>query len=274
MSCDLETLRANAHVAGVGVVSTHALARVSIDDGLKTRRDSREKAPIGFNMNTLYRRAAGKFLQLPVILALFVFLPAGTLDYWEAWLFSAVFAACSLAITLYLAVNDPQLLERRMNAGPGAEKEPTQKIIMTGAFLAFAAMPVLSAIDHRFGWSNVPAPMVILGDILIVLANAGFYLVFRENTYGAATIQVSEGQKVISTGPYAVVRHPMYSWALLMIVGMPLALGSWWGLIAAVAGVAGIVARLLDEEQFLARNLAGYPDYMREVRYRLVPLVW
>ena len=174
-------------------------------------------------MSNLNLRAAGKFLQLPVIFALFVFLLAGTLNYWQGWLFSAVFAGCSLALTLYLAVADPQLLERRMKVGPGAEKEPTQKIIMIVALLAFAAMPVLSAIDHRLSWSSVPASVAIFGNILIVLAYVGFYLMFRENTYGAATIQVAEGQRVISTGPYAVVRHPMYSWALLMMLGMPLA---------------------------------------------------
>lgn len=253
-----------------GAASTHAAANVSlkIDEGRGARRQQ------VVNMSNIYLRAAGKLLQLPVMLALFVFLPAGTLDYWEGWLFSAVFTACVLAITLYLAVKDPQLLERRMNAGPRAEKEPTQKIIMIGVLLAVIAMPVLSALDHRFGWSNVPASVVIFGDILIVLANVGFTLVFRENTYGAATIQVTEGQKVISTGPYAVVRHPMYGWALLMMLGIPLALGSWWALLVAVASVAGIVARLLDEEQFLAGNLAGYSDYMRKVRYRLVPRVW
>jgi protein-S-isoprenylcysteine O-methyltransferase Ste14 len=225
-------------------------------------------------MSDLYMRAAGKFLQLPIMLALLVFLPAGTLDYWQGWLFSAVFVACSLAVTLYLAVKNPELLERRMNVGPGAEKEPTQKAIMVVALLAFAAMPVLSAIDHRFGWSSVPASIVILGDVLIVLAYVGFTLVFRENTFGAATIQVVEGQRVISTGPYAVVRHPMYSWGLLLMLGIPLALGSWWGLLIAVIGVAGIVARLLDEERFLAGNLPGYSDYMRRVRYRLVPRLW
>lgn len=225
-------------------------------------------------MRDLYIRAAGKLLQLPVVLGALIFLPAWTLDYWEGWLFSAVFVACSLAITLYLAARDPALLERRMNVGPGAENEPTQKTLMIGALLAFAAIPVLSATDHRLGWSSVPILVVILGDMLIVLAYIGFYLVFRENTYSAATIQVVEGQKVISTGPYAVVRHPMYSWALLMILGMPLALGSWWGLLVVVPGVAGIVARLLDEEQFLTRNLDGYSDYMRKVRYRLVPFVW
>jgi protein-S-isoprenylcysteine O-methyltransferase Ste14 len=225
-------------------------------------------------MRNLYIRAAAKLLQLPLLLAVLIFLPAWTLDYWEGWLFSAVFVACSLAITLYLAAKDPELLERRMNVGPGAEKEAAQKIIVIGVLLSFAAMPVMSATDHRLGWSSVPTSVVIFGDMLIVLAYIGFYLVFRENTYGAATVQIAEGQKVISTGPYAVVRHPMYSWALLMMLGMPLALGSWWGLLIVVPGVAGIVARLLDEEQFLARNLAGYSGYMRKVRYRLVPFVW
>jgi protein-S-isoprenylcysteine O-methyltransferase Ste14 len=204
----------------------------------------------------------------------FVFLPAGTLDYWEGWLFSAVFIGCSLAITLYLAINDPQLLERRMRVGPRAETERAQKTIVFGALLTFAALPILSATDHRLGWSTVPAPLVLVGDMLIALAYIGFFFVFRANPYGAATIQVAEGQTVISTGPYAVVRHPMYGWALVMILGMPLALGSLWGLLLVVPAVAGLVARLLDEERYLAANLAGYTDYMRKVRYRLIPLVW
>jgi protein-S-isoprenylcysteine O-methyltransferase Ste14 len=225
-------------------------------------------------MSDLHIRAAGSLLQLPVLLALLVFLPAGTFDYWQGWLFSGVFVACSMAMTLYLAITDPQLLERRMNIGPGAEKEPTQKLIALGLFVAFAAMPVLSAIDHRFGWSSMPVAVVLFGNALIVLAYVGFYLVFRENTYGAATIQVAEGQRVIATGPYGVVRHPMYGWALAMIAGIPLALGSWWGLILAVPCAAMIVVRLLDEERFLATNLAGYSDYMRKVPRRLVPYVW
>jgi protein-S-isoprenylcysteine O-methyltransferase Ste14 len=225
-------------------------------------------------MSNLYVRAAANLLQLPLLLAALVFLPAWTFDYWEGWLFSAVFFLCSLALTLYLAAKDPQLLERRMNVGPGAEREKMQKVIMAGALLTFAALPVLSATDHRLGWSTVPPAVVILGNLLIVLAYVGFYLVFRENTYGAATIQIAEGQRVISTGPYAVVRHPMYSFGFLMTLGMPLALGSWWGLLMFVPAVAGIVARLLNEESFLARNLEGYSDYMKKVRYRLVPGVW
>jgi protein-S-isoprenylcysteine O-methyltransferase Ste14 len=161
-----------------------------------------------------------------------------------------------------------------MSAGPAAEKEPTQKIIMVVALLSLAAMPVVSAVDCRMHWSHVPPPVVILGDILIVIAYVGFFFVFRANTYGAATIQIAEGQRVISTGPYAVVRHPMYSWALVMLLGIPLALGSWWGLMMLVPALAGIVWRLLDEERFLAKNLSGYGDYMSKIRYRLVPVVW
>jgi protein-S-isoprenylcysteine O-methyltransferase Ste14 len=225
-------------------------------------------------MNNLYMRAAAQFLQLPLLLAAFVFLPAGTVDYWEGWLFSAVFVACSLALTVYLAVKNPQLLESRMHVGPRAETERSQKTIMIGALLTFAAIPILSATDHRLGWSTVHPGLVVFGNMLIVLAYIGFYFVFRANRYSAATVQVAEGQTVISTGPYAFVRHPMYGWALLMIQGMPLALGSLWGLVMAVPALGGLVARLLDEERYLAANLAGYTDYMRKVRYRLIPLVW
>src|SRR5689334_3407561 len=118
-----------------------------------------------------------------------------------------------------------------MHAGPGAEQEASQKIIVLVALLSVAALPILAAIDHRLGWSGVPPVVVIFGDALIVIAYVGFYFVFRENTYGAATVQVAQGQKVITTGPYAVVRHPMYSWALVMLLGVPLALASWWALL-------------------------------------------
>jgi protein-S-isoprenylcysteine O-methyltransferase Ste14 len=225
-------------------------------------------------MDKLYLRVVLSLLQLPLIVGALVFLPAWTFDYVQAWVFTAVFFGCSLAITAYLAVKDPKLLERRMRAGPGAETEPSQKLIMAVALLAIGALPVVSAIDHRLAWSQVPPSIVVLGNLLIIIAYVGFYFVFRENTYGAATIQVAEGQKVISTGPYAVVRHPMYSWALVMLLGIPLALGSWWGLVMLVPALAVLVWRLRDEERFLTRKLPGYADYMRKTPQRLVPRVW
>jgi protein-S-isoprenylcysteine O-methyltransferase Ste14 len=225
-------------------------------------------------MNELHRKAALRLLLLPIGLALVLFLPAGTLAWWQAWLFIAVFTACSGALTLDLAVHDPELLKRRMKAGPRAETEPAQKIIMVLVIAGFTAAIVVAALDRRFGWSAVPATIVIVGDLLVVLAHVAFAIVFRANTFAASTIRLSENQTVVSTGPYAFVRHPMYSGALLLVLGFPLALGSWWGLVPMVPSLAGLVWRILDEERFLCRNLAGYVDYMREVRWRLVPGVW
>jgi len=219
-------------------------------------------------------KIAVRFLLFVPVAGVLLFLPAGTFDYWEAWGFIAVFFTCNVLLTVYLVVKDPKLLERRMKAGPGAETSTTQKIIVVFVFIFFAGAAVFPSLDHRFGWSEVPAAVVILGDLLIALSYYGFYRVLRENTYAAATIQVEQGQKVISTGPYAVVRHPMYSAALIMLFSMPLALGSWWGLLILVPTVLVLAWRLLDEEKFLQKNLSGYTEYMHQVRYRLVPYVW
>src|SRR5215510_1126127 len=219
----------------------------------------------------LYIKLATQSLLSLFVMGALLFLPAGTFDYWEAWVFIAVFIACSLTLTIWVAINDPQLLERRMRAGPSAEKEKSQKIIVTIAFLSLALAVLIPALDHRFGWSDVPTSVVILGDALIALAYIGFYFVFRENTFGAATIRVEENQKVISTGPYAIVRHPMYAAALVLMLGIPLALGSWWGLLALVPGVPALVWRILDEERLLKRDLPGYAEYMHRMRFRLIP---
>ena len=219
----------------------------------------------------LYIRLATQSLLFLFVMGALLFLPAGTFDYWEAWIFIAVFVACNLPLTLWVAINDPQLLERRMRAGPMAEKEKSQKIIMTIAFLAFAGEVLIPGLDRRFGWSDVPAPVVILGNALIAISYVGFYFVFRENTYGAATIRVEENQRVISTGPYAVIRHPMYAAALILMLGIPLALGSWWGLLAFALGVPALVWRILDEERLLKRDLPGYAEYMQRAHFRLIP---
>jgi len=219
----------------------------------------------------LYIRLTTQSLLFLFVLGALLFLPAGTFDYWEAWAFLAVFIACNLPITIWVAINDPQLLERRMRAGPTAEKEKSQKIIVTIAFLAFAGELLIPALDHRFGWSDVPTFIVILGNALIVISYIGFYFVFRENTYGAATIRVEENQRVISTGPYSIVRHPMYAAALILMLGIPLALGSWWGLLALVPGVPALVWRILDEERLLKRDLPGYAEYTQRMRFRLIP---
>lgn len=208
------------------------------------------------------------------VLGAAIFLAAGTARFVEGWAFLATFAGASLAITVYLARNDPALLARRTQAGPVAEKERTQKIVQALATVAFLAMVVVPGLDRRFGWSHVPLPAVAGGDALVALGFLAVFRVFRANTFTSGTIEVAGDQRVIDTGPYAVVRHPMYAGALVLIAGMPLALGSFVGLLGVPPFVAVLVLRLLDEERYLREHLAGYADYCRRVPFRLVPRVW
>jgi protein-S-isoprenylcysteine O-methyltransferase Ste14 len=223
---------------------------------------------------SLAARAWRRLLAFIPFQAALIFAPAGRLDYWQGWLYLALFTACCAVITASLLKHDPALVARRIEVGPKAEREPAQKRIQWFASLCLIALYVVSALDHGRGWSFVPVSVVLLGDLLTVLGFAVMYRVFRENTFAAATVTVEAGQRVISTGPYARVRHPMYAGALLLFFGTPLALGSWWGLAAYIPSMAVLVARLRDEEQFLVRNLPGYDDYRRRVRFRLVPGVW
>lgn len=225
-------------------------------------------------MTSLDRRALVSVFVLTGVLAVLILLPAGSLSYWQAWVYLAVFFLVSMLITLYLIKNDPALLERRMRGGPTAEARPSQKIIMLFLSVGFIALIVVPALDHRYGWSQLPSMVSIVGNVLVVI---GFYLialVYRENTFTAATIQIAEDQKVISTGPYAIVRHPMYGSALLYLLGTPLALGSYWGVLVFLAIIPFLIWRILDEEQALAKDLPGYTEYQRRVRYRLLPMIW
>jgi protein-S-isoprenylcysteine O-methyltransferase Ste14 len=224
-------------------------------------------------MNLAVRAAPTAVLGL-IVLCIMIFVPAGTLAYWQGWAFIAVFTISTNIIGVYLALKDPALLERRMRAGPGAETRPLQKALIALAFAGALALVVVSVLDYRFGWSFVPAWVSVLGDVLVAAGLMIDLLVFRENSYGASTIETMEGQRVISTGPYALVRHPMYVGVLVMVVGVPLALGSWWGLVFLLLNVPILVLRILDEETMLRQELHGYTDYMRTVRYRLVPGLW
>jgi len=225
-------------------------------------------------MRNLEAKAWLALAVLTVVMALLLFVPAATVHYWQAWVYLAIFAGVSALTTLDLIRKDPALLERRMRGGPTAEKQPTQKVIMLGMSIGFIALLVVPALDHRFGWSAVPLGGAVTGDVLVSLGFYLIFLVYRENTFTSATIEVAENQKVISTGPYARVRHPMYASAILYLLGTPLALGSYWGLAPVVAMMPFLVWRLLAEERFLARNLAGYTDYQKRVHHRLVPFVW
>lgn len=225
-------------------------------------------------MNNLKTKAFGGLLSVLIVMGAPLFLAAWTLNYWQAWAFLAVFGASGLGIIVYLMKKDPKLLERRVSAGPTAEKKTSQKIIMSIASIGFVALLVFPALDHRFGWSSVPPYAAIAGDVLVALGWMIIFFVFKENTFTSATIEVAADQKVIATGPYAIVRHPMYSGSFLYLLGMPIALGSWWGLFVILLMMPTSLWRLFDEEKFLKKNLSGYTEYTQKVRYRLIPFVW
>ena len=222
----------------------------------------------------MLKKAFGGLAVLLLVMASLVFAAAGTLRYWQAWTFLVVYFAASLAISFYLIRKDPALLARRMSGGPFAEKEPVQRLIMSITSLGFIGLLVFPAVDHRLGWSDLPGWAAIAGDVIMLLGWLGIYFVFRENSFASATIESSADQRVISTGPYAWVRHPMYAAALVLLLGIPLALGSSWGVLIVLALVPVLIWRLMDEERFLVNHLPGYSEYQGRVRYRLLPSIW
>jgi len=161
-----------------------------------------------------------------------------------------------------------------MRAGPGAEKERSQKTIQLVTMTAFLATLFVPALDHRFGWSHAPLAAVIAGDAMVAIGFTIVWRTFRDNSFAAGVIDIMPDQRVVTTGVYARVRHPMYAGALIMLFGIPLALGSWWGLIAFIPMCLAIVWRLIDEERFLTERLPGYAAYRAQVRWRLAPGIW
>jgi protein-S-isoprenylcysteine O-methyltransferase Ste14 len=200
--------------------------------------------------------------------------PAGTLDYWQAWVFIAVFIVATIGPSMYLAVKHPDALARRMNGGPTKETRPVQKVVMWAILTSVVTTVVVSALDWRYGWSQVPIAVVITGNAVVGLSLLAAQWVVIENNFAGASISVEAEQPVISTGLYGLVRHPMYICALIMMVATPPALGSYWGLIPVLAGVPILTVRIFDEEKLLRAELPGYTEYTHKVRYRLVPGLW
>jgi protein-S-isoprenylcysteine O-methyltransferase Ste14 len=206
-----------------------------------------------------------------VVLSLLLFLPAGTLGYWQAWLWLFTLFTPMVFVLIYLLRNDPDLLERRMHM---RETQKTQKrVVQFGGI--FLLLPfVIPGFDQRFDWSQVPAAIVIAADVLMFLSYCLFIWVMRENSYASRVIEVEKGQKVSSSGPYAIIRHPMYLAAIGIYVFTPLVLASYWAVIPTALIIPMLVVRILNEEKVLTTELPGYEEYLRKVRYRLIPGLW
>jgi len=206
-----------------------------------------------------------------ILLAAILMLSAGSLKFWQGWVFCAVILVPALFVAIYFFKRSPEFLERRMNF---KEKEVRQKTIVKIADTFFFLGFLMPGLDYRFGWSAVPMWLVVVSDAIIL---AGYFLVFisfKENYFAARTVEIFEGQKLVDTGPYAVVRHPMYAGIIPMFLFMPLALGSFWALLPLIPVCVVIILRTLNEEEVLRRDLPGYNVYCEKVRYRLVPFVW
>lgn len=225
------------------------------------------------------RLSQGKLLRMvatrlavgiPVLFAI-LFLPAGSLAYWEAWVYLGILLIPMMLVLTYLLKNDPELLERRMRL---REKQAEQKRIVNLSLIYFLAVYLLPGLDYRFGWSEVPMPAVLIGDALVLLGYGLIFLVFKENRYASRIIEVEKEQSVITTGAYSIVRHPMYLGVCLMYIFSPLALGSYWAMLPALAIIPLLAARIKNEESVLGKELRGYPEYMQKTKYHLVPGIW
>lgn len=205
-----------------------------------------------------------------IVMSLVLFLPAGSLKFWEGWIWWSVISAMTLFITAFFIQKDPELLSRRMKV---QEKERSSFIIRILSLLSMFTY-LIPGFDYRFHWSAVPVGVVIAANAVVLIGYIFIFFVFKENSYASTVIQVEEGQRVISTGPYSIVRHPMYLGLLLMILSTPLALGSYWALLLAVLFIPTIIFRIRKEEEVLLRDLRGYANYCRKTKYRLVPWIW
>ncbi len=212
-------------------------------------------------------RLIGSVVILPALLIL----PAGTLEYWEAWAFLAVILIPTTLTGAILLARDPELLERRLRA---REKDLAQGRIVLLAGMVFLALLLIPALDRRFGWSRVPLPAVVAADVVVLVAYGLFIRVLRENRSASRVIEVHSGQRVVATGPYAVVRHPMYTALALISLATPVALGSWWAFIPAGLLLAVLAERIKQEERVLTAELTGYREYKQTTVYRLIPGVW
>jgi protein-S-isoprenylcysteine O-methyltransferase Ste14 len=223
------------------------------------------------NLGRLRVRFAIRLAFVVICLGALFFVSGGSFRYWQAWLYVGLLGTAGIAVMSYLYRTTPDLLERRMRL---KERDRRQRRIVAAGFIVFVVAMAVPGLDHRLGWSSVPVGIVILADLIVMSGYAVVVAVFRENRFASRVIEVERDQTVISSGPYAFVRHPMYLGSLLMYLATPVALGSWWGILPALGVPVVLIVRILNEEKVLLRDLPGYAAYVARVPYRLVPGVW
>lgn len=223
------------------------------------------------SISNIKRQILIRFILAFMILFIVFFLPARTLRYWEAWIYIGILLSCAVSVIVYFLKHDPEFLKRRMRT---KEKIKTQKLIISLGWILFIPTFLVPGFDRYYGWSDIPLPLVILSDIFVLTGYIITIRVFRENSFASRVVEINAGQKVISTGPYAIVRHPMYSGNILMYGFTPLALGSLWALAGSLLIIVVIILRILSEEKFLSENLEGYREYQQKTIYRLIPGIW
>lgn len=219
----------------------------------------------------LFFNALIKFTVGLLLVGALLFLPAWSFRYINGWLFIGLLFIPMLILGAVLLIRSPELLEKRLNA---KEKENTQKGVVAVSGLLFVMGFVVAGLDFRFGWSSVPTAAVIIASVILLVSYALYAEVMRENVYLSRTVELQQDQKVIDTGLYGIVRHPMYAVTLWLFLSIPVVLGSWWAVICFVPYIAVIVIRILNEEKVLTASLEGYVEYKKKVRYRLIPFIW
>lgn len=219
----------------------------------------------------LKRKAFLLFLSSLLVIGLMLFLPAGSLNYWQGWLFIAILFIPCIFVAFYFFKHDPGLLERRLKF---KEKEVQQKLLIKISIFVFFIGFLIPGFDYRYHWSNVSVFLVIISAIIVLIGYSIVFFVFKENSFTSRTVEVYKKQKLVSTGPYSIIRHPMYLGVILMYISMPLTLGSYYALIFSIPMIFVIIFRTLNEEKVLARDLKGYKQYMKKVKYRIIPYLW
>ncbi len=222
-------------------------------------------------LKALKRKIAIRITLLLLLLGIFILLPAGTFHYWQAYVYFAVIFGPLIFVVHYFYKKDPKFLERRMRI---KEQETEQKKIVFSTAFFYVVGFILPGFDHRFGWSDVPAGIVLTADMLVLLSYIFIVYVFKVNRFASRVIEVEKDQTVISTGPYSVIRHPMYLGTIVMFLSTPVALGSYWAVIPFTVLPVSLAFRILNEEKVLSEQLPGYKEYCTKIRYRLIPFVW